>query len=259
MPAPRHASLDHDDASQEQGDRERGMDNQELRRRFATLTTAHLADACIRARIPVRCGPAPMRAVVPGDRLAGRVSPARHAGSVDVFLEAFEEAAPGDVLVVDNGGRLDEACVGDLVVLEARAAGLEGVVIWGLHRDTADIRAIGLPVFSLGAVSTGPLRLDARPHDALETAMVGDVAVTRDDLVLGDDDGVIFVPAAHAEDVFTLAETIRDTERRQAERIRAGVSLRSQVRFGAYLAERRQTPALTFRDHLRAVGGAIEE
>jgi hypothetical protein len=50
-----------------------------------------------------------------------------------------------------------------------------------------------------------------------------------------------------------------DTERRQAERIRAGVSLRSQVRFGAYLAERRQMPALTFRDHLRAVGGAIEE
>ena len=58
-------------------------------------------------------------------------------------------AAPGDVLVVDNGGRLDEACVGDLVALEAQAAGVEGMVIWGLHRDTADIRAIGLPVFSL--------------------------------------------------------------------------------------------------------------
>ena len=43
-------------------------------------------------------------------------------------------AAPGDVLVVDNGGRLDEACVGDLVALEAQAAGVEGMVIWGLHR-----------------------------------------------------------------------------------------------------------------------------
>jgi regulator of RNase E activity RraA len=41
------------------------------------------------------------------------------------------------VLVVDNGGRLDEACAGDLVALEAQAAGLEGLVIWGLHRDTA--------------------------------------------------------------------------------------------------------------------------
>ena len=137
------------------------MDRRELRKRFANLTTAHLADACIRARIPVRCAPALLQAVIPGSRLAGRVSPARHAGSVDVFLEAFEGAAPGDVLVVDNGGRLDESCVGDLVALEARAAGLDGIVIWGLHRDTADVRAIGLPVFSLGAIPTGPQRLDA--------------------------------------------------------------------------------------------------
>ncbi|MEV7009901.1 RraA family protein [Streptosporangium sp. NPDC051022] len=235
------------------------MDPQELRRRFATLTTAHLADACIRARVPVRCAPASTRAVVPGDRLAGRVAPARHAGSVDVFLEAFEKAAPGDVLVVDNGGRLDESCVGDLVALEARSAGLEGVVIWGLHRDTADIRAIGLPVFSLGSIPTGPLRLDDRPEGALESAVVGEWTVGRDDLVLGDDDGVIFLPAAGAGDLLTLAEKIRDTERRQAERIHEGVSLREQVRFGAYLAERERTPSLTFRDHLRAVGGAVEE
>src|SRR5579872_4040186 len=107
------------------------MDHPELRRRFAALTTAHLADACLRARVPLRC--ALLHAVVPGSRLAGRVTPARHAGSVDIFLEALQGAAPGDVLVVDNGGRLDESCVGDLVVLEAHAAGLDGIVIWGLH------------------------------------------------------------------------------------------------------------------------------
>src|SRR2546427_4352479 len=101
------------------------MDHQETRRRFATLTTAHLADACIRAHIPVRCAPALLQALVPGSRLVGRASPARHVGSVDVFLEALEGAAPGDVLVVDNGGRLDESCVGDLVALEVQAAGLE--------------------------------------------------------------------------------------------------------------------------------------
>ena len=83
--------------------------------------------------------------------------------------------------------------------------------------------------------------------------------MTRDDLVLGDDEGVRFVPRRQAEEIFTLAETIRDTERRQAERIRAGVSLRSQVRFSDYLAKRGQTPTLSFREHLRAVGGAIEE
>src|SRR6478752_10194910 len=167
-----------------------------LQHRFAALTSPR-GRRRIRARVPVRCAPALLRAVVPGSRLAGRVCPARHAGSVDAFLEAFEMAAPGDVLVVDNGGRLDEACVGDLVALEAQAAGVEGIVIWGLHRDTADIRAIGLPLFSLGAIPTGPLRLDARAHDALESAVVGDWAVSREDLALGDDDGVLFLPSPH--------------------------------------------------------------
>jgi regulator of RNase E activity RraA len=235
------------------------MDDQELRRRFAALTTAHLADACVRAQLPVRCAPARVHAVVPGSRLAGRVCPARHAGSVDIFLEALEGSAPGQVLVADNDGRLDESCIGDLVVLEAQAAGLDGIVIWGLHRDTADIQAIGLPVFSLGTIPAGPQRLDARVLDALASAAVGDWAVDRQDLVLGDDDGVLFVPASRAGEVFTLAETIRDTERRQAGQLRAGISLRTQVRFDSYLAQRQRTPSLSFRDHLRAVGGAIEE
>ena len=78
------------------------MDHQELRRRFATLTTAHLADACLRAQVPVRCAPAPLSTVMPGSRLAGRVAPAQHVGSVDLFLEALQGAAPGDVLVVDT-------------------------------------------------------------------------------------------------------------------------------------------------------------
>ncbi|WP_443732115.1 RraA family protein [Streptantibioticus silvisoli] len=235
------------------------IDSQELRRRFAALTTAHLTDACIRARVPVRCAPSALQAVIPGSRIAGRVLPARHVGSVDIFLEAFEHAEPGDVLVVDNGGRTDESCVGDLVALEARTAGVGGIVIWGLHRDTADIRAIGLPVFSTGSVPTGPQRLDERPKDVLESAVVGEWTVGSADLVLGDDDGVIFVPSSGAAEVLDLAEAIRDTERGQAERIRSGTSLRAQVRFDTYLAGRRENPALTFREHLRAVGGAIEE
>ena len=98
------------------------MDHQMLQQRFAALTTAHLADACIRAQVPVRCASSLLRAVAPGSRLAGRVCPARHAGSIDASRKAFETAAPGDMLVVDNGGLLDEACVGDLVALEAHAA-----------------------------------------------------------------------------------------------------------------------------------------
>ena len=226
--------------------------------RFATLTTPHLADACVRLGVEVRCAPTALQARIPG-RIAGRVLPAHHVGSVDVFLEAFESAQPGDILVVDNEGRLDEACVGDLAALEAKGAGIHGIVIWGLHRDTADLRVIDLPLYSLGAIPTGPTRLDPRPTDALDAATVGDWTVTTADLAFADDDGVLFVPAARADELLTLAEQIRDTERRQAERIIAGESLRDQVGFAAYLTARALKPELTFREHLRAVGGAIEE
>jgi regulator of RNase E activity RraA len=192
-------------------------------------------------------------------RVAGRVLPARHAGSVDVFLEAFAGSEPGDVLVVDNGGRLDESCVGDLVAIEAATAGVGGIVIWGLHRDGADLAVIGLPVFSLGSIPTGPLSVHTRPGDALESAAVGPWTTTREDLVFGDGDGVLFVPASEADEVFRLAESIRDTEYRQAGLIRGGTTLREQVRFEDFLHRRTENPALTFREHLRTVGGAIEE
>jgi regulator of RNase E activity RraA len=226
--------------------------------RFATLTTPHLADACLRAGIPVRCAPAGIRPLDPGMRVAGRVLPAVHAGSVDVFLEAVATARPGDVLVADNGGRLDEACIGDLAALDAAAAGVAGIVIWGLHRDSADIRAIGMPLFSLGALPTGPQRLDSRAPGALEAATIGEWSVTTEDAVFGDDDGVLFVPLDRVDEVLDVAAGIAATEGRQADRIRAGTSLREQVRFGDYLTARSANPALTFRDHLRALGGEIE-
>lgn len=235
------------------------MNSDELTERFAALTTAHLADACIRSAVPVRCAPPGLSAVVGGWRLAGPVCPARHAGSVDIFLEALENAAPGDVLVVDNAGRLDEACVGDLVVDELRLAGLDGVVIWGLHRDTTDLARIGLPVFSLGAFPSGPQRLDPRPAGALTSATVGDWIVSRGDVVLGDADGVLFLPAQRLAELFAVGERIRDAERRQAQLIGGGVSLREQLQFRRYLAQQRETPALSFREHLRTLGGAIEE
>jgi len=234
------------------------MDNSEIARRFITLTTPHLADACIRADVPVRCAPAPLQSVLAHGHLAGRVVPAQHSGSVDVFLEAINNTVHGDVLVVDNGGRTDEACVGDLVIHEAHGAGLGGVVIWGLNRDSADIAAIGLPVFSMGTVPTGPLGGRPRPHDALDWASVGEWRVTRDDLVFGDDDGLLFVPAGRIDEIFSLAQTIRDTERHQAEQIRGGTTLRAQLHFDDYLAKRETNPELGLREHLRSVGGAVE-
>ena len=104
---------------------------------------------------------------------------------------------------------------------------------------------------------------NATPRDSAELAEVAKsfsplVEITAADIVAGDDDGVLFLPADRAAEIFTAAEAIRDTERHQADLIRGGMSLRSQVGFAAYLAARTANPDLTFREHLRTVGGEIE-
>jgi 4-hydroxy-4-methyl-2-oxoglutarate aldolase len=226
---------------------------------FADLSTPLVADACVRSAVPFRAAPPGIGAVVPGHRIAGRAQPARHYGSVDVFLEAFSRAEQDDVLVIDNGGRSDEACVGDLVVLEAEAAGLAGLVVWGLHRDSPELAEIGLPVFSYGSYPPGPVRVDQREPEALNTARFGPHLVSHDDIVFGDDDGVLFVAAERVEEVLTTAHQIWQTEREQARRIRAGQTLRQQTGFDDFLARRAADPTYTFRRHLRRVGGAVEE
>ena len=179
---------------------------------FADLSTPLVADACIRTGVPLRVAPPGISAVIPRQRIAGRALPARHYGSVDVFLEALGSAGHGDVLVIDNGGRPDEACVGDLIV-----------------------------------------------PTALASARFGSCLVTGTDIVLGDDDGVVFIASDQAGEVLATARQIAQAERDQARKIQAGQTLRQQTTFGEYLARRAAEPSYTFRRHLRQIGGAIEE
>ncbi len=221
-------------------------------------STPFIADACSILEIPVRMGAPALTPLLVGRRIAGRACPANHAGSVDVFLEAVARAYPGDVLVIDNTGRLDEGCIGDLVVGEARAAGLAGVIVWGAHRDTVAIKVMDLPVWSLGTCPVGPRELRSRSVHALEAASVGPSTVTREDTVFADDDGVLFVDTAQVSRVMAVAQDVAQREGVQAKRLAEGQLLRVQLDLDGYVTERRLNPSYTFREHLRARGGAIE-
>ena len=188
---------------------------------FAGLSTPLVADACIRREVPLRVAPPGIGASSPGggSPVVRCRPPLRERGCV---LGGVRSAGYGDVLVVDNGGRADEACVGDLVVLEAQAAGLGGVVVWGLHRDTPELTRIGLPVFSYGRCPAGPVRLDEQEPSALASARFGSCLVTGTDIVLGDDDGVVFIASDQAGEVLAAARQIVQAERDQARKIQAG-------------------------------------
>jgi len=235
------------------------MDNELLEDSFSKLSTALIADSCLRQRVPLRVAQGGIHPLVPGMRLAGRVLPARHRGSVDVFLEAIRKARAGDVLVVDNDSRSDEGCVGDLTVLEARSWGLAGLVVRGYHRDSTELVRLAFPIFSYGSCPAGPRRLDERGPLDLSSAQWDGFTVNDNDAVFADDDGALFVPWNKIEEVLKVAKSISSVERQQAKSIRAGKTLSEQLEFDQYLTKRKSDPSYTFRRHLRERGRAIEE
>ena len=222
-----------------------------------TLFTAAIADAAVRLDMPVRTGPAGLIPVFPGVPYSGPARPVTHLGSVDVLLETIDDAPTESVLIVDNGGRHDEACVGDLIALEAKLAGMSGIVIWGRHRDTAQLRDIQLPMHSLGAFPFGPRRIPpaGRP---MRSAYLDGAAVTEADHVFADDDGILFLGSERIDEILELAEMIQTTESAQAQRMQDGASLRSQLDFAEYRKRQASEPELTLRQHLLDRGNAIE-
>jgi Aldolase/RraA len=131
------------------------MKAESLSRAFGELSTPLIADAALRLKIPVRICPPGIHPVTPNQRLAGPALPVRHFGSVDVFLEAMLNAQPGEVLVIDNGGRLDEGCIGDLTALEAQDCELAGIIVWARIATLQSCGRFVCPFSVMGCVLPG--------------------------------------------------------------------------------------------------------
>jgi regulator of RNase E activity RraA len=211
--------------------------------------TAPLSDALVALGMPLRI-PRDVKAQTRSEPVLGRVVGVLHDGSVDVFLEALDRCAPGEVMVVDNEGRDDEACVGDLVALELRQAGLAALVVWGRHRDSAQLESIGLPVFSLGPHPAGPRGQRRRRYGA--------VRLGEYDLIAADQDGVLLLGPQHRDEVLRRARQIEASEREQAAGMRNGRTLRQQLDFAGYQRRRNAEETYGLRDWLRERGGAVE-
>ena len=217
------------------------------------LSTACLADGCLRLDITVSFAPCAIRLLMPGTTIYGPVRPARHFGGIDVFLETLEKASAGEVLVVDNEGRLGEARIDDLISLEVKMAGLNGIVIWGLHRDTAELAEIALRIFSPGCPPARPRRASPADSDSLTWARIGAWDVGTNDFLIGDDDSVPLLPIERLQEIIASACTIHNSERTQSQEMSKGLSLRTRMHFSHFLSDHAQNPKLTFQQHVPSI------
>ena len=145
----------------------------------------------------------------PGDNLA--------------IQHAVTKAKPGDVLVVDAQGFVEAGPWGDLLTLYAQQVGVAGLVIDGSVRDSQAIVALGFPVFSRGVCIKGTGK--HQPGRVNEPIVCAGVSIAPGDLIVGDADGVVSVPAADVGTVQRLCEERENKEAGLREAIRGGASL----------------------------------
>ena len=148
----------------------------------------------------------------------GEHSP-RHLGT-----GAIEAGGPGSVIVVEHHDRDDAAGWGGILSLAARLKGIEGVIVDGTCRDVDDSRDAGFPVYARAAT---PMTARGRIAEASmgEPIRVGDLHVAQGDYVIADWSGAVFLPADHAEEIISTAESLMAREAAMAEAVRAGKSV----------------------------------
>ncbi|SMO89870.1 RraA family protein [Paracoccus laeviglucosivorans] len=157
----------------------------------------------------------------PGLRVAGiALTVKTRPGDNLLIHQAIDMAQPGDIIVVDGGGCVANALVGELMMMQSMKRGVTGFVIDGAVRDAEAFDAAGFACFARGVSHRGPFK--DGPGEINVPVSVGGLVVQPGDVVLGDCDGVVAIPASHAEDLLQLAQAKAQAEARGMERIKAG-------------------------------------
>lgn len=184
---------------------------------WRALATSTASDCLNRAQSMVGA----IKPLAIGTRLAG---PARTiaamVGDNGMVHHAIAAAEPGDVLVIDAAGVADIAVFGEVMARASIMKEVAGVVVDGAVRDSAALRALGLPVFCRGVVPRGPQKGWGGTLDG--PVAVGGVAVHPGDLILGDDDGVVVVPSADLARVKAAALALAERETLMVAAIESG-------------------------------------
>ncbi len=180
---------------------------------FRALPTACISDALDRLGIAGQClGIAPLS---PSFRLVGRAFTIKYRpvgyvekGNVGDYID---DVPPGDVIVLDNDGRLDCTVWGDILTMVANRRGVGGTVINGVCRDISRALDLNYPIFTRGRfMRTGKDRVEVLGMN-LPVSM-GEVQVRPADVLIGDADGVVVVPGSAAAKVLETAQQIEGAE-----------------------------------------------
>ncbi len=151
-----------------------------------------------------------------------------HTADILMVSKALAECPAGHVLVIDGHGEKNTALWGGLTTLSALRKGLAGVVIDGAIRDLADIRVSQLPVFARAVV---PNAGGAQYAGKLQVPVAcGGMVVHPGDWLVGDDDGVVVIPAARLDETVEKAARIGEAEKRIRKAILAGVEVATLLR-----------------------------
>lgn len=154
-------------------------------------------------------------------KLCGRAFTIRSMPGDNLLLHrAIATASKGDVLVADVSGYYDCGYWGEILCVASQARGIAGLVIDGCVRDSSEIEALGFPVFSRGLSIKGTTKHGTGTLS--DTITIGSIAISPGDIILGDRDGLVVVPAARVEQTIARCEARVEKEQRTMQALRDG-------------------------------------